>query len=117
MGFAGLEKDEDRANVIAYLRTLSDSPKPLPTPRCRRRRNARRPSPPKVPLRPSRLKVPRSGAAPAPAAARAGARQITEFVMLDNLRKSRVQPGFFVRKIAYAATKPSHGGFHRRQII
>lgn len=31
MGFAGLPKDEDRANVIAYLRTLSDSPKPLPT--------------------------------------------------------------------------------------
>ncbi|RVC39666.1 cytochrome c family protein, partial [Mesorhizobium sp. M4A.F.Ca.ET.090.04.2.1] len=27
MGFAGLPKDEDRANVIAYLRTLSDSPK------------------------------------------------------------------------------------------
>lgn len=32
MGFAGLPKDEDRANVIAYLRTLSDNPKPLPTP-------------------------------------------------------------------------------------
>ncbi|TIX36838.1 MAG: cytochrome c family protein, partial [Mesorhizobium sp.] len=32
MGFAGLPKDEDRANVIAYLRTLSDSPKPLPAP-------------------------------------------------------------------------------------
>ena len=32
MGFAGLPKDEDRANVIAYLRTLSDNPKPLPKP-------------------------------------------------------------------------------------
>ncbi|MBZ9659935.1 cytochrome c family protein [Mesorhizobium sp. ESP-6-4] len=32
MGFAGLPKDEDRANVIAYLRTLSDNPKPLPQP-------------------------------------------------------------------------------------
>jgi cytochrome c len=32
MGFAGLPKDEDRADVIAYLRTLSDNPKPLPTP-------------------------------------------------------------------------------------
>ncbi|CAN7305628.1 c-type cytochrome [Mesorhizobium sp. LjNodule214] len=32
MGFAGLAKDEDRANVIAYLRTLSDNPKPLPAP-------------------------------------------------------------------------------------
>lgn len=30
MGFAGLKKDDERANVIAYLRTLSDSPKPLP---------------------------------------------------------------------------------------
>lgn len=30
MTFAGLRKPEDRANVIAYLRTLSDSPKPLP---------------------------------------------------------------------------------------
>jgi cytochrome c len=30
MGFAGLKKDDQRANVIAYLRTLSDSPVPLP---------------------------------------------------------------------------------------
>ena len=30
MGFAGLKKAEERANVIAYLRTLSDSPAPLP---------------------------------------------------------------------------------------
>ena len=32
MGFAGIKKDEDRANVIAFLRTLSDNPVPLPTP-------------------------------------------------------------------------------------
>jgi cytochrome c len=31
MSFAGLPKPEDRADVIAYLRTLSDSPPPLPT--------------------------------------------------------------------------------------
>jgi cytochrome c len=31
MGFAGLPKAEDRANVIAYLRTLADTPQPLPT--------------------------------------------------------------------------------------
>jgi cytochrome c len=31
MGFAGLKKDSQRADVIAYLRTLSDSPVPLPT--------------------------------------------------------------------------------------
>ena len=30
MTFAALRKPEDRANVIAYLRTLADSPKPLP---------------------------------------------------------------------------------------
>lgn len=32
MGFAGLKKDDERANVIAYLRSLSDSPAPLPEP-------------------------------------------------------------------------------------
>jgi cytochrome c len=32
MGFAGLPKAEDRANVIAYLRTQADSPQPLPSP-------------------------------------------------------------------------------------
>lgn len=30
MAYAGLRKPEDRANLIAYLRTLSDAPKPLP---------------------------------------------------------------------------------------
>jgi len=29
MAFAGLRKDSDRANVIAYLNSLSDSPAPL----------------------------------------------------------------------------------------
>src|ERR1700704_1110739 len=31
MGFAGLPKDSERADVINYLRTLSDKPEPLPT--------------------------------------------------------------------------------------
>ena len=31
MGFAGIPKDGERADVIAYLRTLADSPVPLPT--------------------------------------------------------------------------------------
>jgi cytochrome c len=31
MGFAGFQKDSQRADVIAYLRTLSDNPEPLPT--------------------------------------------------------------------------------------
>jgi cytochrome c len=31
MGFAGITKDSERADVIAYLSTLSDHPAPLPT--------------------------------------------------------------------------------------
>lgn len=31
MGFAGIQKDSERADVIAYLNSLADSPKPLPT--------------------------------------------------------------------------------------
>jgi len=31
MSFAGLQRPQQRADVIAYLNTLSDSPKPLPT--------------------------------------------------------------------------------------
>lgn len=32
MGFAGISKSQERANLIAYLRTLSHSPVPLPEP-------------------------------------------------------------------------------------
>lgn len=31
MGFAGISKDSERADVIAYLRSLSEHPQPLPT--------------------------------------------------------------------------------------
>jgi cytochrome c len=31
MGFAGISRDSERADLIAYLHTLSDSPVPLPT--------------------------------------------------------------------------------------
>src|SRR5262252_797978 len=31
MGFAGIQKDSERADVIAYLATLADNPVPLPT--------------------------------------------------------------------------------------
>ena len=31
MGFAGIQKDSERADVLAYLNSLSDSPAPLPT--------------------------------------------------------------------------------------
>jgi cytochrome c len=30
MSYAGLKNDQERANVIAWLRTLADSPVPLP---------------------------------------------------------------------------------------
>ena len=30
MGFAGLKKPDERANLIAFLRTLADTPAPLP---------------------------------------------------------------------------------------
>lgn len=33
MAFAGIKNDKDRANVIAWLRTLSDKPEPLPAPK------------------------------------------------------------------------------------
>lgn len=32
MTFGGIKKDQSRADLLAYLRTLSDSPKPLPAP-------------------------------------------------------------------------------------
>src|SRR6266699_1761290 len=31
MGFAGIQKDSERADVIAYLNSLADNPAPLPT--------------------------------------------------------------------------------------
>ena len=33
MAFAGITNDKQRADVIAYLRTLSDNPEPLPAAR------------------------------------------------------------------------------------
>lgn len=63
MGFAGLPKDEDRANVIAYLRTLSDSPKPLPTPGAAA--DAAAPAKPAEGAAPAK---PAEGGAPAPVA-------------------------------------------------
>ena len=32
MTYGGLKKDQDRANVLAYLASLSDAPKPFPAP-------------------------------------------------------------------------------------
>ncbi|MGX9571086.1 c-type cytochrome [Mesorhizobium sp. f-mel] len=67
MGFAGLPKDEDRANVIAYLRTLSDSPKPLPAPGASAE-NAAAPAEGAAPAKPAETAAPAKpaeGAAPA----------------------------------------------------
>jgi cytochrome c len=67
MGFAGLPKDEDRANVIAYLRTLSDNPKPLPTPGAAADASAK-PAAGAAPAKPAEGAAPAKPAAPAPAA-------------------------------------------------
>ncbi len=61
MGFAGIKKDDERANLIAYLRTLSDSPKPLPAPA-----EGAAPAAPAEGAAPA--PAPAEGAAPAPAA-------------------------------------------------
>lgn len=42
MTFAGLSRPDERADVIAYLRTLSDSPPPLPSPPEPARQSGRR---------------------------------------------------------------------------
>lgn len=72
MTFAGLSRDTQRADVIAYLHTLSDNPVPLPKPEA----NAEPPKPgeppkaaaPPAPAAPSKAAAPPAPAAP-PAAA------------------------------------------------
>jgi cytochrome c len=54
MGFAGLDDPQDRANVISYLRTLSDNPEPLPSPQAAKKTSA-----------PAEGKAPADGKAPA----------------------------------------------------
>ena len=58
MGFAGLPKPQDRADLIAYLRTLAATPEPLPTPEAA----------PAAPAEGAAPAAPAEGAAPAPAA-------------------------------------------------
>ncbi|MBA8877270.1 c-type cytochrome [Phyllobacterium myrsinacearum] len=62
MGFAGDKKDNERADLIAYLRTLSDSPKPLPAADAAPAGGDK----PADPAKPADAK-PAEGAAPAPA--------------------------------------------------
>ncbi len=60
MAFAGLKKPEDRADVIAYLRTLSDSPVPLPA------ATAAAPTAPAAPAAPAAGEAPAAAPAAAP---------------------------------------------------
>lgn len=57
MGFAGIKKDDERANLIAYIRTQADSPVPLPEAGAA----------PADPAAPADGAAPAEGAAPAPA--------------------------------------------------
>lgn len=64
MAFAGLPKASDRINVIAYLRTLADSPVPIPAP------NPTAPAAPDGGAKPTpTAATPEGGAAPAAAPA------------------------------------------------
>ncbi|MER8680916.1 cytochrome c family protein [Mesorhizobium sp. M1405] len=65
MGFAGLPKDEDRANVVAYLRTLSDNPKPLPAPGASAENAPAKPAEGAAPAKPAEGAAPAAPAAPA----------------------------------------------------
>lgn len=73
MGFAGLPKDEERADVIAYLRTLSDSPKPLPAPGAAADNSAAKPAEAAKPAAAAATAKPADGAAPVKPAAPAPA--------------------------------------------
>ena len=67
MTFAGLSRDEQRADVIAYLRTLSDNPVPLPPPPAAPAKSAEAPqAPAKAPEKPA--EAPKAPAAQPPAA-------------------------------------------------
>jgi cytochrome c len=64
MGFAGLKDSEDRINLIAYMRTWSDEPYPLPAPN-----PAGAPAEGAAPAGAPAGEAPAEGAAPAPEAA------------------------------------------------
>jgi cytochrome c len=73
MTFAGIKNDQQRADVIAYLHTLSDNPVPLPkaqaenAPAAGGAAAASKPAENKPAEKPA--EAPKAGAAPAPAPA------------------------------------------------
>lgn len=71
MSFAGITSDKQRADVIAYLRTLSDNPVPLPKPEEAKPAAAAAPPAPAgggAEAKPAAPQAPGGPAAPAPAA-------------------------------------------------
>lgn len=69
MGFAGIQKDSERADVIAYLRTLADNPQPLPQPAAAAAPAAPAPAAPAAaPAAPAPAATAPAPATPAPAA-------------------------------------------------
>lgn len=71
MGFAGDKKDNERADLIAYLRSLSDNPAPLPAPEAAAPAEAPKPAEEK----PAEAPAPPATETPAPAAPEAPATQ------------------------------------------
>lgn len=69
MSFAGLTRDTQRADVIAYLRTLSDNPVPLPKPEAAAPAPAPAPAQAPAPAAPPPPATPPAAATPAPAPA------------------------------------------------
>ncbi len=69
MGFAGVKKPEERANLIAYLRTLSDSPAPLPEAAAPQAENASAPAGESAPAAPEPAAADTKPAETAPAEA------------------------------------------------
>jgi len=68
MGFAGIASPQERANVIAYLHTLSDSPKPFPAVEKSDEKPAAQPAAAKEPAKPEEKAAPAAPAADKPTA-------------------------------------------------
>ncbi|MDM7849702.1 c-type cytochrome [Pseudochrobactrum kiredjianiae] len=75
MGFAGDKKDNERADLIAYLRSLSDNPAPLPSPEAAAPAEATKPAEEAKPADEKPAEAPVAPETPAPAAPEAPATQ------------------------------------------